>query len=219
MFFSKWKKEEAERIAYNELTKQRFANKLAAIVEINNLITETLVKTQAANTELLLKLKKHLKNSAQSFISMSDKLMVGVFVVNYNGEIIQANPKAQEILECKYNKCVGTHIDELISSVRPITPHSENISLTKQFFENLSGCIFNNACNAESCMLNLCTLKQDVEQLVQINSPFLLGERYMKFTFSVIDNKPEELDDIAYVVIFRPSKLASEDTPTRRATD
>ena len=219
MFFSRKKQDEANRIAKNEETRLRFADKLAAITEINKMITDTVIKTQAANLTLLEKLKRHLKNGTRSFVSLSDKLMVGVLVLDYRGEIIQSNPKAKEILQCKNDNCVGSHIFELISTVQPVSPPGEMLTLSTNFFTELSNCVFNSikACNLEGkndcttgymrCLSAMpCTIQADTEQMVQVTSPFMTGEQCMKFTFSILSNEPEEIEDIAYVILFRPNK-------------
>lgn len=190
-------------IAKNEESSRRFADKLAAITEINNMISDTVEKTQNANRVLLNKLKVHLKNGTKTFVSLSEKLNLGVFILNYKGEIIQSNPKAREILGCN-NECSGNHIFNLISSIKPIAPPGKAFVLSPTFFQELSTCVFNSLeCGATKCLEKLpCSLQNDVEQLVQVND----GDQYMKLTFSVLDNNPDELSDISYVVIFKPSK-------------
>ena len=42
-----------------------------------------------------------------------------------------------------------------------------------------------------------CTIQADTEQMVQVTSPFMTGEQCMKFTFSILSNEPEEIEDIA----------------------
>jgi transcriptional regulator with PAS, ATPase and Fis domain len=230
MFFSRKTDEDAKkRMANNEETSRRFAEKLAAITEINAMITEAVVTTQAANTELLDKLKKHLKNGSSSFKSLSDKLLAGVIVLDYRGTIMQSNPKAREILRCG-NTCIGSHISDLVSEILPIFPSGDYISMIPEFFENLSDIIYSsigecplghkNECIMSCLKEQELPIKADVQQLVQVTSPLLSSKPYMKFTFSVLGNEPVERDDIAYVMVFSISKKTSEGgIPARRATD
>lgn len=227
MFFSRKKKEEAIRLAKNEETTRRFASVLASITEINNMISETVVKTQAANLELLDKLKRHLKNGSQSFVSISNKLKTGVLILDHKGEVIQSNPKAREILKCNESGCVGNNIYDMIT---PITPQGEPFFISSTFFSDLSKNIFNTMISCDSsthdcntcyskCLSKMgCTIFPNVEQLVKINSPTLKGEQFI--SFSILDNKPDEEEDIAYLILFRPARSKNEPTEfTRRLTD
>lgn len=223
MFFSR-KIEETNRLAKNAETSRRFAEKLAAITHINGMITNAIETTQAANCELLEKLKNHLKHGSRSFKSLSDKLMSGVLILDYKGKVLQSNPKAREILQ--NSKCVGHHITELIQSVHPVFPVGKPFHLDPQFFEELSNEIFESidtcTVNKNSCV-NQCLQHQDLpfdvdaQQLVQIKSPLLTENPYLKFSFSVLGNEPEELDDITYVVVFIPTSQTG--SRARRSTD
>jgi hypothetical protein len=230
MFFSRKTDEDAKkRMANNEETSRRFAEKLAAITEINAMITEAVVTTQAANNKLLDKLKKYPKNGSSSFKSLSDKLLAGVLILDYCGTVLQSNPKAREILHCG-NTCIGSHISDLVSEILPIFPSGEYISMIPEFFENLSEIIYSslgtcplghkNDCITACLQKHDLPIKTDLQQLVQVTSPMLSSKPFMKFTFSVLGNEPHELEDIAYVVVFSISKKTSESgIPARRSTD
>lgn len=215
-------------MAKNAETSRRFAEKLAAITEINALISEAVVTTQAANSDLLAKLKSHLKNGQRSFKSLSDKLLAGVLVLDYRGTVLQSNPKAREILHCG-NTCIGSHMSDLMLEILPVFPSHEYFKLTEDFFTNLSGVIYNaiSSCTHDKseCIIDCLQkmdlpVKTDEQQLVQVTSPMLSSKPYMKFTFSVLGNEPDDLEDITYVVVFSISKKTSENgSPARRSTD
>lgn len=227
MFLS-WNKTKQikEFIEKNEESSRKFADKLEAITKINNMISDTVAKTQLANSILLKKLKRHLKNGTNTFVSLSEKLHLGVFILNFKGEIVQSNPKAQQFLDCG-NDCVGKHIFSLIDSIKPISPQGEIFYLSPSFFLDLSRCVFesigwaSNTCSiaGTGCLEKLpCSLQSDVEQLVEITQ--CNKKQHMKLTFSILDNDPDDLSEISYVVIFGPSKKTGEEISfTRRKTD
>ena len=231
MFFSykEKAKAKAEIDRNNETTKNRFAEKLAAITEINALISEAVVTTQAANCELLDKLKTHMKNGSRTFKSLSDKLFSGVLILDHQGTILQSNPKAREIFHVKGDTCRGLHISELISEILPIFPPHHYFKLTKEFFQILSDAIdetlLSCAENRNACIANCLKHTSDLpvmldeHQLVQVTSPNLATKPYMKFTLSILGNDPEKSDDVTYVLIFGISKSSGSVTPARRFTD
>ena len=104
--FSLFKKKAVDQVLDTERKErtaslnQRIKEKLEEIKSTNHVLNETVEHTQAANVKLALKLKKHLKSGNRSFASLSDKLNVGVIIVNHEGFIIQENPRARVFLGC-----------------------------------------------------------------------------------------------------------------------
>jgi hypothetical protein len=217
MFFFKKKaveqvvdKERLERVAS---LSQRIKEKLEEIKSTNHVLSETVEHTQAANVKLALKLKKHLKSGNRSFASLSDKLNVGVIIVNHEGCIIQENPRARDFLGCDIT-CEGLSLFDRILEIQPVEPPGQKLVLAPEFFSRLSECISSTmtkcklaedeVCN--HCINALpCSLIPDEEQLVDIKITGSEETHRLKFTFSILNN-PEEKDDIAYVIVFRKGK-------------
>jgi len=224
MFFSKQKQEDAARELLNEKMAHRLKIKLAEITELNEKIIESVTNTQTEGQNLLNKLKYHLKNGSRTFNSLSQKLTSGVLILNYRGEILQSNPKAHQILNCPHEGCHGIHIFDMITSIIPVNPGGQKIVLSPTFFENLSACIYQsmNSCTAMNkdegithgylmCLSKIhCPLPTEQEQLVHIESTKLIDGTFMKITFSILDNEPEVMEDLAYVIILRQSKNRNE---------
>lgn len=144
MFFFK-KKVVEQVVAHTEKAAslaQRIKDKLEEIKSTNSELSETVEHTQAANVKLALKLKKHLSSGNRTFASLSDKLNVGVIIVNHEGYIIQENPKARDFLGCEPT-CEGCPVFERIHEIHPLEADGGKLVLAPEFFAKLSECITN----------------------------------------------------------------------------
>lgn len=193
----------------------KIRQKVEEISQINEILSDTVAKTQAANVKLALKLQKQLKSGKRSFISLAEKLKVGVLIINYKGEILQINSKGRELI-CNSEDCdcVGHQLFETITSVKPIDPPGDPFLLNPRFFRDLSTCVIDNCAlgDAGKCIADLpCAIHPDEEQLVLISSANV-PDQYMKVTFSILDNNPEELEDVSYVLVFRRTQTQTPKT-------
>lgn len=183
---------------------EKIKKKLDEISKTNRTMSEVIANTQSANLQLALKLKSRLKHGDLSLKSFSEKLSAGVMILDYQGFITQMNAKGREILNLTYNECIDKSVFDLIRDVEPIDPPGKTVVFNKQFFSDLSEGVFAVAQDPSVSMKPsdiLCLMQPNDEHKVKIHS---VNEKQMelKFTFSVIENNPDELTDISYVIVF-----------------
>ena len=203
-FFRTPAPEIAQAQTKTEKFSEKIKKKLDEISNTNHKMSEVIANTKSANLQLAMKLKSRLKHGDLSFKSFSEKLSAGVMILDYQGKITQMNAKGREILNLTFAECIGKSVFDLIRDVEPINPPGKTVVFNKQFFNDLSEGVFATAQDPNLTMKPgdlLCLMQPNDEQHVKIHS-VNVDQMDLKFTFSVIENDPDELTDISYVIVF-----------------
>lgn len=216
MFFFKKSTEDKSHLTLKDTDfSEKIRKKLEEIDEIHSTLNDIVASTQAANITLAVKLKNQLKNGRRSFASLSEKLNVGVVIVDYQGIIKQINPKGQQLLQVSELECVSKSVFDFILSVEPVDPPGERLIPTENFFHKFSEIIFNVMVDCKlakpvickKCMDDIgCSLLPEREQTVKVVTPKAPNGELVRFNFSILDNGPDVVSDITYVFVFRKPK-------------
>ena len=208
-----WKKT-ATVAALSLNRKAEIKEKLEVVSKINEQLMVAVRETQATSVELIKKLKSELKVAKKSLTSVCEKLKDGVLLADHTGAVIQANKAVETMIGAKV---IGRKLDELVESIATLDGKKLDgikFQFTPEFFGDLSdkllarieaGCTVStkhNICNRclSEQLLSHFNLTGDVTLTACLNCP---GRPEVSFSFSILDNDPESLADLIYIIVIR----------------
>lgn len=204
----------------DNLTAQReeIKKKLEKLSEVNKQLELAVRETQAISVKLIEKLNKELKVAKKSITSICSKLKEGVILVDASGKIIQLNPAGEKLFGIKNKVVVGKQFQEVIAWLDPIIidgHETQKVIMAPEFFEDLSSRLLNDFKSWDPSVnryvyCNEC-LKKEVPGLFDLEKEKVLSAYSscqqepveVTFTFSILDNDPNDANDLIYIFIFR----------------
>jgi PAS domain-containing protein len=217
MFFTNKKsKKEQGLIDLMVLQRAEIQKRLEEVSELNTQLAAVVQETHSISAAVMDKLKKELKIAKKSLTSICRRLKEGVLLVNNTGQVVEVNTAGQKMLGVTSTDLIGRQLTEMVSWVKgenQTTP----IVLSVDFFENLSTNLLERAITdhtvdkdrIDDLLPEFLNFEHEITldvHLAKIGQPF-------KFfmTFSILDNDPENLNDVTYIFLFRPINTRADD--------
>lgn len=187
-------------------------NKLREVSQLNDKLTDTINETRALSLSIATKLKDTPKRTKKSFTTISKKLKSGVMILNNRGEVVHLNPAGEAIFKIKEDDVLEKPFTELLTTFELAHP-KEKIELLPDLFYSLSQFIIKEITGSKEAKDKVCfdCIKSkfpsffdlESENLIKVYSPCMGKHQTLKFSLSVLDNEPDEINDITYILIFR----------------
>jgi PAS domain-containing protein len=137
-----------------------------------------------------------------------------VVIVNCDGKIIEINESCEKIFGYPKSSLIGHDLSFLTGKIED---YGDTFKPSMNFFRALShNILFRLSHGDELNYLDVASYFSGVgpnESIITLINPEK-GEQKFSFSFSVLDNEPEELEDITYIGFFK-----QEPSLDRRASD
>lgn len=201
--------------------KEEINARLAEMSRITEQLQTVVSETHQIALQVTKKIKSELKVAKKSVLSIIKRLQAGAILLDWQGHIIQINNSAELMFGIKESSCLNNHFYELMEfSDKSLIPNKPN------FFSELSekillksndGLILSCSTGAKvkSELPSCFDIEKDVATSVQLAS----GKSPIKLnlTFSILDNNPEQVNDVVYVFLFKELKASTRQL-TKRST-
>jgi PAS domain-containing protein len=183
--------------ALNDITSKSrsiISAKMKEVEEIDNQLKQVISETKRLAISIREKFDTQLKITKKSLKTLCQNLNDGVILVDCNGCIVEVNESCETIFGFSKEELVSKELSHLASLLQIKKSNGEPFDPSVNFFEALSHNIFYRLSQGDDVM--------DLETKLTITHP-KNGEENFSFSFSVLDNDPEEFEDITYIVFFR----------------
>jgi PAS domain-containing protein len=183
--------------ALNDITSKSrsiISAKMKEVEEIDNQLKQVISETKRLTISIREKFDTQLKITKKSLKTLCQNLNDGVILVDCNGCIVEVNESCETIFGFSKEELVSKELSHLASLLQIKKSNGEPFDPSVNFFEALSHNIFYRLSQGDDVM--------DLETKLTITHP-KNGEENFSFSFSVLDNDPEEFEDITYIVFFR----------------
>jgi hypothetical protein len=180
---------------------------------IDSQLREILKETKILTLSVREKVNSQLKITQKSIKSLCQNFGEGVVIANHRGEIVEVNDSCENVFGIKKDTLVGQSFAYLADKLKTEKESGESFTLDTEFFELLSKNLFNRIvcdCDCKTCITPRCL--GDIKKYFADFNPttetvlfFHPCERTQKamFSFTVIDNDPDMIEDVTYIMFFK----------------
>ena len=196
--------------ALNDITSKSrsiISAKMKEVEEIDNQLKQVISETKRLTISIREKFDTQLKITKKSLRTLCQNLHDGVILVDCNGCIVEVNESCETIFGISKDELVSKELSHLTSLLQIKKSNGEPFDPSVSFFEALSHNIFYRLSQGDD------VTDLDIESYFKGLAPHpetkltiihpKNGEENFTFSFSVLDNDPEEFEDITYIVFFR----------------
>ena len=166
-------------------------NRLKEALVVDKQLAQVISDTKELTTQIQAKLDSKLKITRSTLKSLCHNIREGMIISNYLGKVIETN-KAFEDSFSLNDSAVGMNFIQICEKLNPMNEDGTKYELT-QDFKALSKTIFKfkhfNAVIQSELVVEIC---------MPGKNPFKC-----MFSVSVLDNSPERVEDICYVLFFK----------------
>ena len=183
---------------------------------IDTQLREILKETKILTLSVREKVSSQLKITQKSIKSLCQNFGEGVVIANHRGDIIEVNDSCERVFGLKKDLIVGHSFSYLADQLKTEKENGDSFTLDTEFFELLSKNLFNRIicdCDCDKCITPRCLgdIKKffaDFNPTTEIALSFHQNERIQKalFSFTVIDNDPDMIEDVTYIMFFKLQK-------------
>ena len=187
-------------------TRSAIRARLKEVESVDAQLKQVIDETKQLTTHITEKLATQLKITRKTLKSVCHNLRDGVVVINSSGRIIDVNPAGTYMFGYDYDDLLGYDLNFLLRLIDTKKESGEVFELDGSFFEDMSHNIFYH-------------LSSDINTIPKVNiDSYLIGElshtavmskisdriTKLSISISVLDNDPDQFEDITYLVFFRP---------------
>jgi len=239
MFFRSKKLEKLDHLKLEAEHRDEIKRRMEVVDEISQQLAAAVSETKEMSNKLTEKIKseiKKLKIAKKSLTSMTAKLNEGVIMLDHNGIVIHLNRTGCKLFGINEKDVIGKSLPSLIGcgnqALDKFGAEIEKPILQSSFFAKLSKKILKklstdkmidryNVCNA--CLVEELPFCVEANQEQSLGVMITLNEENipMRVNFSVLDNDPDEIDDITYIFLFdrRSTSRSHQPSVERRLID
>lgn len=202
-----------------ESQKLEIKRRLGELTETNKRLRLAVTETRVASVTVMNKLRKEFVTAHRSLSGICKKLKEGAILLNFKGEVVQLNEAAEKLFGVDEASALQASFSKIITEMNPILLDGRALDLTETFFSDLSCRILNklqctkcDGCSREqrikSQLPSFFDMENDAVTEVQLTRN---GKQLMtNFTFSILDNEPQTLNDLTYVFLFTSAKRSRD---------
>ena len=179
-------------------------SRLKEVEEVDKQLKQVLSETKKLTISIREKLETKLKINRSSLKMLCQNLQDGVILVNFTGSIVEINQSCKDIFGISHDDLINKDLSYLTSKLRMKKTDGCLFDLSTNFFEALSHNIFYRLVNDETNV--------DIESYfrgimpqneTKLHSNFNNEEREFTISLSILDNDPDDIDDITYIIVFK----------------
>lgn len=190
--------------------------RLQEVTAVDQQLFQVVSETKTLTNSIKDKLSTHLKITRNTLKSICQNLKEGVILVDYTGSVIEVNNSCERTFSLTKEAMLGKSFSQICDKLNAIKEDGGEIHLTQNFFNSLSTNIFTRinckrdckTCTAPDCLKNVedyfkGEFNPQIEVMLRLQPPGYEKSVKCSFSFSVLDNDPESVEDITYILFFK----------------
>jgi len=183
---------------------------------VDQQLAKILSETRELTATISQKISSRLKITQKTLKTIVTSIKEGVVILDYIGTVIETNGVFEKTFLNTDKSILGMNFKELCGTLNPKTEDGEKYALTPNFTA-LSTDVFNRSDKAVKII--------QPEIVLEVN-PIEIEPFKCIFSLSKLDNDPETVDDVSYILFFKCLKRSAdrerraeprEETPLHRA--
>jgi PAS domain-containing protein len=179
-------------------------SRLKEVEEVDKQLKQVLSETKKLTISIREKLETKLKINRSLLKILCQNLQDGVILVNFTGSIVEINQSCKDIFGISRDDLINKDLSYLTSKLRMKKTDGCLFDLSTNFFEALSHNIFYRLVNDET-NVDIESYFRDImpQNETKLHSNFNNEEREFTISLSILDNDPDDIDDITYIIVFK----------------
>lgn len=190
------RKQQMEETALSD--RKVIENKLKDAKAVDQQLAKVLSDTRELTSSIQLKLSTRLKITKNTIKTIVRNVKEGIVILNSAGTVIESNSSFENTFTCGEG-ILGSDFKQICNILNPLKEDGERFILTPDF-KFLSQSIFDSK--------NFATEIQP-EIMLEVH-PCNLDSFKCTFSLSVLDNAPEHVNDVSFILFFRCLKRSAD---------
>lgn len=206
MIFSKAKSANKRKLMIKSLEDSAFNNRkviermLNEAKDVDQQLAKVLSETRELTTSISQKISSRLKITQKTLKTMVMSIKEGIVILDYRGVVLETNGVFEKTFLNSDSSILNINFKELCGKLEPCTEDGKRFVLTPNFLD-LSPAAFNRE-----------------DKAVMVIQPEIILEVHPKesepfkciFSLSILDNDPENVDDVSFILFFKCLKRSAD---------
>jgi transcriptional regulator with PAS, ATPase and Fis domain len=172
--------------------------KLKAANVVDEQLDSVLAETKALTTDIQHKLSTKLKITRNTIKTIVHSVKEAIVILDNKGTVIESNSAFEDAFTCS-RRMIGLNFKEICKVLNPTTEDGKKYELTPDF-NSLSQSIFDTK-----------NFKTDIQPEIMLDvNPCHFDSFKCLFSLSILDNEPEHVSDISFILFFKCLKRATD---------
>ena len=196
------------------MNRSEIDSKFKEVCDTDTQLNLLLSETKNLSEVVQKKFKTKLRITSNTLKTICHYLKDGIILLDYRGHVIDTNEAFKKNIYGDAN-IVGHDIEDIMNLLGAENNNGDRFQITSAFFENLSSNIFTNVSNHSiskdqvfDYFKKISTFNTDTKLSIQP-----LTKKHpvrVSMTLTILDNTPESLKDITYIIILNNSRRSTD---------